>query len=203
MRPTWCSSLLPPWLQNWSLAFAIPFAFVVAAIVGVAIERLIIRYLYTRPLETLLATWGVSLILQQAGAQPVRRQQPAGHQSALHVRRLPSRRPRDHDQPAVDHRAGDRRLRRAAARPARHALRAADAGGDAEPPHGGGDGHFDRASRHARLRARLGRRRASPASRCRRSTTSRPISARATSSTASWSWCSAASAICGARRSAR
>jgi len=58
--------LLPPSLQNWSLAFAIPLAFLVAAIVGVAIERLIIRYLYTRPLETLLATWGVSLILQQA-----------------------------------------------------------------------------------------------------------------------------------------
>jgi urea transport system permease protein len=57
--------LLPPWLQNWSLAFAIPLAFLVAAIVGVAIERVIIRYLYTRPLETLLATWGVSLILQQ------------------------------------------------------------------------------------------------------------------------------------------
>src|SRR5271166_2479366 len=58
--------LLPPWLQNWSLAFAIPLAFVVAATVGVAIERLVIRYLYTRPLETLLATWGVSLILQQS-----------------------------------------------------------------------------------------------------------------------------------------
>jgi urea transport system permease protein len=58
--------LLPPSLQNWSLAFAIPLAFVVAGAVGVAIERLVIRYLYTRPLETLLATWGVSLILQQA-----------------------------------------------------------------------------------------------------------------------------------------
>ena len=58
-------SVLPPSLQNWSLAFAIPLAFVVAGIVGVAIERLVIRYLYTRPLETLLATWGVSLILQQ------------------------------------------------------------------------------------------------------------------------------------------
>jgi urea transport system permease protein len=57
--------LLPPSLQNWSLAFAIPLAFVVAALVGVAIERLVIRFLYTRPLETLLATWGVSLILQQ------------------------------------------------------------------------------------------------------------------------------------------
>jgi urea transport system permease protein len=58
-------SLLPPWLQNWSLAFAIPLAFVVAGVVGIAIERLVIRFLYTRPLETLLATWGVSLILQQ------------------------------------------------------------------------------------------------------------------------------------------
>src|ERR1700721_2913315 len=58
-------SLLPPSLQNWSLAFAIPLAFVVAGVVGVAIERLVIRFLYTRPLETLLATWGVSLILQQ------------------------------------------------------------------------------------------------------------------------------------------
>jgi urea transport system permease protein len=58
-------SMLPPSLQNWSLAFAIPLAFVVAGVVGIAIERLVIRFLYTRPLETLLATWGVSLILQQ------------------------------------------------------------------------------------------------------------------------------------------
>ena len=58
-------SLLPPSLQNWSLAFAIPLAFVVAGLVGIAIERLVIGFLYTRPLETLLATWGVSLILQQ------------------------------------------------------------------------------------------------------------------------------------------
>jgi len=58
-------ALLPPSLQNWSLAFAIPLAFVVAGGVGIAIERLVIRFLYTRPLETLLATWGVSLILQQ------------------------------------------------------------------------------------------------------------------------------------------
>jgi urea transport system permease protein len=58
-------TLLPPSLQNWSLAFAIPLAFVVAGLVGIAIERLVIRFLYTRPLETLLATWGVSLVLQQ------------------------------------------------------------------------------------------------------------------------------------------
>ena len=57
--------LLPPSLQGWSLALAIPLAFVAAGAVGIAIERLVIRFLYTRPLETLLATWGVSLILQQ------------------------------------------------------------------------------------------------------------------------------------------
>jgi len=38
---------------------------VVAGAVGIALERLVIRFLYTPPLETLLATWGVSLILQQ------------------------------------------------------------------------------------------------------------------------------------------
>ena len=51
---------------GWSLPVAIPLAFLVAAFAGVLIERGIIRFLYGRPLETLLATWGVSLILQQA-----------------------------------------------------------------------------------------------------------------------------------------
>jgi len=50
---------------DWSLAVAVPAAFLVTGAVGVAIERGIIRYLYGRPLETLLATWGVSLVLQQ------------------------------------------------------------------------------------------------------------------------------------------
>jgi urea transport system permease protein len=58
-------SLLPPSLYQWSLAISLPLAFLVAGAMGVLIERLIIRYLYGRPLETLLATWGVSLILQQ------------------------------------------------------------------------------------------------------------------------------------------
>ncbi|HKX29376.1 MAG TPA: urea ABC transporter permease subunit UrtB [Blastocatellia bacterium] len=48
-----------------SLLVAIPAAFVVAALTGVLIERTIIRFLYGRPLETLLATFGLSLILQQ------------------------------------------------------------------------------------------------------------------------------------------
>jgi urea transport system permease protein len=55
-----------PWLFDWSLAIALPLAFLVAGAVGVLIERGIIRFLYGRPLETLLATWGLSLILQQA-----------------------------------------------------------------------------------------------------------------------------------------
>jgi len=55
-----------PGLFDYSLLMAIPAAFVVAGIIGIAIERLVIRHLYGRPLETLLATWGISLILQQA-----------------------------------------------------------------------------------------------------------------------------------------
>lgn len=55
-----------PGLFDYSLAIAIPLAFVVAGSAGLAIERGIIRFLYGRPLETLLATWGLSLILQQA-----------------------------------------------------------------------------------------------------------------------------------------
>ncbi len=55
-----------PSLFEWSLAFALPLAFLVTGFVGLMLERGIIRFLYGRPLETLLATWGVSLILQQA-----------------------------------------------------------------------------------------------------------------------------------------
>ncbi len=55
-----------PALFGVSLFIAIPLAFVVTGIIGIAIERSIIRFLYGRPLETLLATFGLSLILQQA-----------------------------------------------------------------------------------------------------------------------------------------
>lgn len=54
-----------PGLSNLSLVFAVPAAFLFTGLVGIAIERGIIRWLYGRPLETLLATWGLSLILQQ------------------------------------------------------------------------------------------------------------------------------------------
>ncbi len=55
-----------PGLLNYSLFIAIPLAFLVTAAVGILIERVVIRFLYGRPLETLLATFGISLILQQA-----------------------------------------------------------------------------------------------------------------------------------------
>jgi urea transport system permease protein len=55
-----------PALFDYSLLIAVPLAFLVSGGVGILIERGIIRFLYGRPLETLLATWGLSLILQQA-----------------------------------------------------------------------------------------------------------------------------------------
>ncbi|MBN9669386.1 urea ABC transporter permease subunit UrtB [Roseibium aggregatum] len=55
-----------PGLFDYSLFIALPLAFLVSGAIGVAIERGVIRWLYGRPLETLLATWGISLILQQA-----------------------------------------------------------------------------------------------------------------------------------------
>ena len=68
-------SWLPGAFDYYVLA-AIPTSFLVAALVGAVLERSIIRWLYGRPLETLLATWGISLVLQQAvrsifGAQNV------------------------------------------------------------------------------------------------------------------------------------
>lgn len=65
-----------PGAAEWYLLFAIPFAFLTTFFMGVLLERLVIRHLYGRPLETLLATWGLSLILIQVvrvtfGAQNV------------------------------------------------------------------------------------------------------------------------------------
>jgi len=54
-----------PSLMSYSLLIAIPMAFLVSGLVGVIIERTVIRHLYGRPLDTLLATFGISLILQQ------------------------------------------------------------------------------------------------------------------------------------------
>jgi urea transport system permease protein len=72
---------LPGLFDAYVLA-AIPVSFLAAALVGAALERSVIRWLYGRPLETLLATWGISLMLQQAvrstfGAQNVPVENPA------------------------------------------------------------------------------------------------------------------------------
>jgi urea transport system permease protein len=55
-----------PAIYPANLLVAIPLAFLAAGVIGIAIERTLIRWLYGRPLETLLATWGLSLVLQQA-----------------------------------------------------------------------------------------------------------------------------------------
>ncbi|HMB95006.1 MAG TPA: urea ABC transporter permease subunit UrtB, partial [Tepidisphaeraceae bacterium] len=60
---------LPPSFYSYYPIAAVPAAFLVAAILGWLCETLVIRHLYGRPLETLLATWGVSLILIQLARQ--------------------------------------------------------------------------------------------------------------------------------------
>jgi urea transport system permease protein len=50
---------------QWYFVAAVPLSFVAAALAGIVLERTVIRFLYRRPLESLLATWGVSLMLQQ------------------------------------------------------------------------------------------------------------------------------------------
>jgi urea transport system permease protein len=52
------------WYESYFL-FAIPLSFIMAALAGLVIERTVIRFLYRRPLESLLATWGISLVMQQ------------------------------------------------------------------------------------------------------------------------------------------
>jgi urea transport system permease protein len=78
---------------DWYLIAAIPVAFIAAALVGLAMERSVIRFLYGRPLETLLATWGISLVLMQLvrslfGAQNVGVENPSWMSGSLQV--LPS-----------------------------------------------------------------------------------------------------------------
>ena len=71
----------PQWF-DWYLLAALPVAFAASALVGMVLERSVIRHLYGRPLETLLATWGISLILIQSvrtifGAQNVEVMNPS------------------------------------------------------------------------------------------------------------------------------
>jgi len=75
---------------DWYLAAAVPASFLVAAAVGMLLERVVIRWLYGRPLETLLATWGISLMLIQLvrtmfGAQNVQVENPAFMSGGIQV----------------------------------------------------------------------------------------------------------------------
>lgn len=78
-------NLFKSWLPgafDWYIVAAIPAAFFASALVGAAMERSVIRFLYGRPLETLLATWGISLVLMQGvrslfGAQNVQVENPS------------------------------------------------------------------------------------------------------------------------------
>ena len=80
---------IPSYFQ-WYLVAAIPAAFVLTGLVGIVLEKTVLRFLYGRPLETLLATWGVSLILMQAvrtifGAQNVSVENPAWMSGGIEV----------------------------------------------------------------------------------------------------------------------
>jgi urea transport system permease protein len=95
------------WPERFDAYFvvALPVSFVVAALVGVVLERGVIRRLYGRPLETLLLTWGASLIIQQALRLLLRRRERGCLVADVAVGRL-----RPHDrahaavQPALHHR---------------------------------------------------------------------------------------------------
>jgi urea transport system permease protein len=80
---------LPGWF-DWYIVPAIPVAFLTSALVGAVLERSVIRWLYGRPLETLLATWGISLVLMQSvrslfGAQNVGVENPAWMSGGVQV----------------------------------------------------------------------------------------------------------------------
>lgn len=82
-----------PGAIDYSLFVAIPAAFLVAGLFGIAIERTVIRFLYGRPLETLLATFGISLILQQLvrttiSAQNVAVENPSWMSGSLQINPL-------------------------------------------------------------------------------------------------------------------
>ncbi len=81
---------VPPALFDWYLLAAVPAAFMASALVGAAMERSVLRFLYGRPLETLLATWGISLVLMQLvrslfGAQNVGVENPSWMSGGVQV----------------------------------------------------------------------------------------------------------------------
>jgi urea transport system permease protein len=82
-------SFLPEYF-NWYLLASVPVAFMASALMGALLERSVIRFLYGRPLETLLATWGISLMLMQLvrslfGAQNVGVENPSWMSGGVQV----------------------------------------------------------------------------------------------------------------------
>ena len=190
---------LPGAFDSYVLA-AIPASFLAAALVGAVLERSVIRWLYGRPLETLLATWGISLVLQQAvrslfGAQNVPVENPAWLSGGVDGDEQPDAAV----QPHRDHRVRGAGAGRRVGADRAHAARAVRARRHAEPADGRVHGRQHRAHRHLCVRARLGHRRAGrlcavAGRQCRARTWGR-----ATSSTRSWWSCWAASASWPAR----
>ena len=79
-----------PGAFDWYLLASVPVAFLASALMGAALERSVIRFLYGRPLETLLATWGISLMLMQLvrtlfGAQNVGVENPSWMSGGMQV----------------------------------------------------------------------------------------------------------------------
>jgi urea transport system permease protein len=82
-----------PGAFDWYLVAAVPVAFAASALMGAILERGVIRFLYGRPLETLLATWGISLMLMQLvrtvfGAQNVAVENPSWMSGGLVIGNL-------------------------------------------------------------------------------------------------------------------
>jgi hypothetical protein len=143
-----------PGFLEYSLFVAIPAAFLVAGLLGILIERTVIRFLYGRPLETLLATFGISLILQQLvrttiSAQNVAVQNPSWMSGCASDQ--PGARP--DLQPALHPDLRLDGLRGPAADPQAHRLGAAGARGRPEPGDGALHGGALGAGRCAHLRS--------------------------------------------------
>ncbi len=133
------------WLDAY-LVVSLPVAFVVTGMLGIALERSVIHFLYARPLETLLATWGVSLILQQLVRTIFGSPNKAVDNPSYMTGGFESdRRCLYHLEPAGNFDLLFLRARRLGLGAKAHQLWPAHARGDPESRHGGSDGHSDRA----------------------------------------------------------
>ena len=131
-----------PWLESSYFLLAIVVAFVIAAALGLLVEQLMVRHLYRRPLDTLLATWGLSLIMQQGfrsifGAKEVSATLPDWLMGSL----KPTETHRHPDQRPVRHGADAAADRRGLLHALPHALGHLGARHHAEPGHERGGRH--------------------------------------------------------------